>query len=426
MVLGVFVFLAVVGVIIFAGGGGLGGGDQSAGPVVIWGTLPENQMQDIIGEVAIDKEDLFREVSYVEKSLATYERDLVNALASGTGPDLFFLTQDLILSFQDKVAPISFRDISESNFKDAYLEEGELYLTESGILALPFYVDPLVMYYNRDLLSGAGIAEVPRYWDEVLTVAERVSELNSSGTITRSGVALGEMRNIAHGKDIIAALLLQTGNPIVRRGPNGLEATLGKRVAGGPIPESEAALRVFTDFADPAKPVYSWNRALPEAQKMFGNGDLALYFGYASELPALRQTNPNLNLDIASIPQIREGRLTATFGRLTALSIARTSANTDGALRVAEELTSAKANNVVLAELGFAPVRRDVLGVAQERAVLRTLFTSALTARGWLDPNPQGSTDIFTRMVESVTSGRQRLSEAVSEASTDLGSLFTQ
>lgn len=426
VVLGAFVFLAIVGVIIFAGGGGLGGGRDAAGPVVIWGTLPEAQMQDIIGEIAIDREDIFREVSYVEKDPKTYQSELVDALASGTGPDLFFLPQDEILRFENKIAPIAFRDLSESDFKVAYLEEGELYLTEAGILALPFFVDPLVMFYNRDLLSRAGIASAPRYWDEVLSVAEHVSEQNSSGIITTSGVALGEMRNIVHGKDIIATLLLQAGNPIVRRGQNGLEATLGKRIAEGPIPESEAALRSFTDFADPAKPVYSWNRALPEAQKMFGNGDLALYFGYASELEALRLLNPNLNLDIAGVPQIRDGRLTATFGKLTGLATARTSDNPRGAFLVATELTGKQASEFIVATIGYAPVRREVLGAKQDRAVLATLYASALTARGWLDPSPLSTREIFTRMVESVTSGRARLSEAVNNAGADLSALLTQ
>ena len=59
--------------------------------------------------------------------------------------------------------------ISERDFKNTYIEEGELYLAANGILGLPITVDPMVMYWNRDIFSSAAIAAPPSYWDEFLT-----------------------------------------------------------------------------------------------------------------------------------------------------------------------------------------------------------------------------------------------------------------
>jgi hypothetical protein len=133
IIIGVFVAFAIIGVIVFAGFGGIGGGGNQLGQVVIWGTLDGRVMNEIIGELKLERED-FGGVSYVEKDARTYESDFVEALASGKGPDLFLLEQNSIVSNQDKILEVPFESFSKRAFKDTFIEEGELYLTATGVL----------------------------------------------------------------------------------------------------------------------------------------------------------------------------------------------------------------------------------------------------------------------------------------------------
>ena len=50
---------------------------------------------------------------------------------------------------------------------------------------------------------------------------------------------------------------------------------------------------------------------------------------------------------------------------------------------------------------------------------------SALISKGWLDTNAQKSNTVFTDLVESVTSGRSSLYNALSKASDELNLSLT-
>jgi len=55
----------------------------------------------------------FDQVTYVQKNSSTYTNELINAMASGSGPDLFLVDQDSITLFSDKVSTIPYSAISQ-------------------------------------------------------------------------------------------------------------------------------------------------------------------------------------------------------------------------------------------------------------------------------------------------------------------------
>jgi ABC-type glycerol-3-phosphate transport system substrate-binding protein len=64
------------------------------------------------------------------------------------------------------------------------------------------------------------------------------------------------------------------------------------------------ALRFYTDFSNSGKESYAWNAGLPNSLEMFISGKLAIYFGYAYDLPTIKTQAPKLNFSIAKLPQI--------------------------------------------------------------------------------------------------------------------------
>ncbi len=420
ILLGVFGLLGAGGVLFFALGGGLGGTTEEVGPVLIWGTLDQAPFEQVISSMAEDDRRL-AQVAYERHDARNFYNDLANAIASGRGPDLILISQEYLVQHADKVLPIPYEDLPRRTFEDSFIDEGSLFLTDQGVLGIPIAVDPLVMYWNKDMVAAAGYALAPQYWDELFTLAERITKRDDANNIQKSVIAFGEYQNVAHAKDILAALILQAGGEITYRDSQGrIVPSLASTNAEKTQQPAQSALRFYTEFANPSKSkTYSWNRSLPNSRDAFAAGDVALYIGFASELGLLRSQNPNLNLGVAPIPQIRGGGKTVTYAEMQAFAIPRGSLNVGGARLVAFVLAAASPSQLLASVRGTPSPNRQAL---IENAASTTASTAdavfrdaALISRGWYDPNPIRTEQVFRGMIEGVTSGALRLGDAILE-----------
>lgn len=422
IILGVFGVFIVLGVVIFAMSAN-SNREKAIGPVVIWGTLDGASFARVITKEADDNPALHN-VTYIEKDPATFDEELSEALASGTGPDLFLLEQQSILRHQGKLAVFPYSTLPQQTYTSMYIDEAKLYLTKNGALGIPLLVDPLVLYSNKDTLSQKGFAQAPAYWDDVFTMAESVSEKDASGGIIKGTIAMGQFDNVLHAKDIVSTLVMQAGGNIISADNDGrLEVAIDKNVNNAEERPSISALRFYTTFANPAESIYSWNRALPQSIDAFSQGKVALYIGYASELPLIKQLNPNLNSEVSALPQIRDSNRSVTFGHMYALAKPRVVHNSDGADTIASIIGSSQFASDLSAEYNLPPVRRDLLSGAADGPLL-VFYKAALVAVAWLDPAPGGTDAVFKTMIESVGSGSARITEAVDKAAQGLGALL--
>ena len=390
--------------------------------MIVWGDISSQDFNLLLNTAAINQDRMFN-VSYVEKSSETIDAEFTEALAQGVGPDLIILTQDKLWKNKAKLLPISYSKISERDFRATFIEEGELFLGETGISALPLSLDPLVLYYNRDLLSAAGQAQQMRYWDEIYAAATNLSKRDAAGNLVSSVMALGEARNIPHAKDILSLLLLQAGTPIT----GFINKELRSRMSDNfdlLVSPGETALDFYTQFSNPAKVYYSWNRSLIDAQTHFTSGDSAYYLGFASELRVLKNKNPILNFGVSTVPQSRVSGKTITFGRLRAVAIPRGSPNPDKALTLATKLISKETALALSKILALPPARRDLLSVRPTDAIFPVFYDAALQSKGWLDPDIMATDTIFREAIESVTSGRARTVEAINKANQEMEALI--
>lgn len=429
VIFGIFAFFIVIAVFIFAGLGGSGGG-QDVGTVKVWGTFGQDLMDEYLTQLN-EHDKLASNVKYTNFGEKEFQTELVEALASGYGPDLFLLEQSYILRHWDKVEPISYDSLSRRAFMDAFIGESELFLSKSGIIGMPFTIDPMVMYWNRDIFAEKGFAKPPKYWDELVFMSEKITERDDKGNIALSTIAFGTYDNVTHAKDILATLIMQKGGSIIGRTEGGILYSAlnpqGVSFDGG-ISPAQAAVRSYTEFANPVKTIYTWNRSLPESIDMFAQGKLAIYIGYAGELGEIQARNPNLNFDVAVIPQIRSGehRQIMTFGKMYAFAIPRQAHNKYGAAVVAFFLSDPFASSFFTRLHNTLSPRRDALANEQEDVLQEIFRSSALISAAWLDPYPEKTDKIFENMVEFVISGRMRFSEAVSQAHKEFRILIQQ
>jgi len=418
----VFGAFIVIGVLIFALYRGGGSGREKTGSVTVWGTFSAADFNSISLRAGLDKDDTL-DLTYVQKSEANFDSDFVDALAEGRGPDLILASHERILKNEKKLTLIPYQSYPERTFKDTFLEEGDLFARSGGIVALPLVVDPLVMYWNRTLFSNAGLALPPETWVQFFSLSTSLTKKDPARNISQSAIAFGEYGNINHAKEILSTLIMQAGSPIVARAGDRFSSVLDT-VFDPPINPGEEALNFYAEFSNPIKSFYSWNRSLPRSLNFFLSGDLAVYFGFASELFAIQEKNPNLNFDVVLLPQSLDSPRKTTFGRLYVIAPVKNSLNSAGAFKVANVLTGREGVLAAADILKLPPARRDLLALRQTDAYLAVFYNSAIRAEGWHDPDTSATNRIFQNMIESVTSGQMKTSQSLQRASSELQQLL--
>lgn len=418
--MGIFGLFIFVGVAIFALGKFSSG--QTTANVVVWGFLPQNTWNELMFGPSLRNNKLIK-FQYVQKDDKNFDQDLIEALASGVGPDIFVLPQDSILKHRDKVFTIPFSTISERDFKDVFVQEGELYLSSKGVIALPFTIDPMVMYWNRTIFSNAGIPLPPKKWSDFYDLSQLLTTKDGALNVKQSAVALGEYSNISNATDLFSLLVMQAGGVISDLQDNFVESRLSDNM-GAPVVPSNSALNFYTEFVNPIKPFYSWNRSLPISKNYFISGDLATYFGYASELKEIRAKNPNLNFDVAKMPQPIDAKEIMTFGKINALAISKSSKNPGAAIQAAMLLVSESVLSELEGLTNLPPVRKDMLSNKPSDKYMSIFYESAIQSRAWLSPDKKETDKIFKEMIESVTANRRNVSDSVNRASSELNILF--
>ncbi|MEK7116859.1 MAG: extracellular solute-binding protein [Patescibacteria group bacterium] len=419
ILMGVFGVFLIGGVIIFSA---YRGNTKNAVNVVVWGTIPQISFSNIIQSTPLYQSKEYN-VQYVEKSEDNFDANFIESLASGDGPDIFMLPSEKILKHRNKVFPIPYNVFTERQFKDSFIEGAEIYMAPEGVLALPVSVDPLVMYWNLSLFTEAKITQPPKYWDEFYNLANVISKKDGALNISKSAVAFGEFTNISHAKEIILNLAMQAGTPVTIWSGGKVQSVFGDSFSKPTMP-AEAAVNFYTEFSNPAKPSYSWNRSLSNSTSYFLSGDLALYFGFASEIANLQLKNPNLNFDVANMPVSREGGINVSFAKFNAFAITKSSKNPNAAFGVISILAGADGAKSFSKVLRLPPPRRDLLNQKPANAYESVFYDSAIRAKGWLDPSPDETNAIFKNMIESITSGRARTGGAVNQASRELADLL--
>jgi ABC-type glycerol-3-phosphate transport system substrate-binding protein len=411
--LGILVVAAIGGILVFSYSSRTN--QSNSAPVVVWGEVDQSLFALYLDRFRTESQiDL--KIIYVEKRPEIFEKELVEALASGRGPDAILLSQDLILKHKDKVYPIPFGTFSERQFKDTFIQEAELYLTSEGILAMPFSVDPMILFWNRDMFSTAGVANPPQYWDELYALGEIFTKKDDASNILQSTLALGEYGNVTHAKDIISILMIQAGTSIVGRSPELGYVSQLENFYNFTVRPSDAAVTFYTQFANPLRQAYSWNRSLPASKDYFIAGDSAMYIGYASEIPEIRQKNPNLNYDVAPLLQARNTKTKLTFATLKGFAVLKQTPDVTNTFNAITSLTGQNGQKYWSEAVLLPPIRRDLLADKPTGAIGAVIFDSALWSRGWLDPDRVETNRIFKEMIENVTSGKATVSEATTRA----------
>jgi len=352
----------------------------------------------------------------------------MNAFASGNGPDIWLMHNTWLPKHSDKIQPLPQLVAGEKtpmftikDFQEQFVDQTALDLTSKGeIYGLPLYVDTLALYYNKQLLNSVGIATPPKTWEEFNVDVIKLTQIDSRGNISRAGAAMGTSRNINRSTDILALLMLQSG--VNMTNTDNTSATFASSINNQYI--GETSLQYFTDFANPAKTVYTWNDQQHYSVDAFVEGNVAMMFNYSHQAETLRAKAPRLDFSIAPMPQLSAANVAVNYENYWAPTVWKQSKNAVEAWRFLTYLTSLEGAAKYIATSGRPPARRDLISQQVDKIELGVFAKQALSARGWYQVDNIEVEKIFAEMIDDVNLGRASIKDAIRSAQEKVNGLF--
>lgn len=386
-----------------------------SGSLTIWGTDDPAAIEKLTGAYAGIHPNVA--ITYTQMDEASFEEDVVEALAAGKGPDIFLIENS---SVPKQSAKLSY--LTNDQFPLARLDaefpkaiETDLAFNASTTFALPLYLDTLVLFSNKDLLDNAGIATPPTTWESLEAVIPRLRQVDASQKILKSAIALGgSNKSVTRATEILTLIMLQDGVEMVKE--NLTDAVFAN--------EGESSLAYYTNFANPGSPDYTWNDEMKKDIDAFASGDVAMMIGFAEDAELIKEKNPFLRFSISPMLQRKDAALAVNYPRYHAFAVPAASPNAWLAWDfVGTAALNASIMKPYLEETGRTPALRSLLAEQSENRETGFLAQQALTAKTWTQPDAKAVKKSFSDMISSVLTGklaRDRAIRAAQEEITDL------
>lgn len=387
----------------------------------LWGVDDDPALWQEIANIYREEVAPGTTINYQKKDPQTYETELVNALASGKGPDMFLLSDGWLGKHADKVTPLpdGMNAYQKKNLKSIFADGvAEAIVTDEGaLLGTPLAFDTLALFYNRDYFNSANIPNPPQTWEELVTDAQTLTKRSEVGSITRSGVALGTASNVEHAADIFLALLYQEGGAVIDRTEN--KSALKNQA-------TQSSLLFYTSFASSIKKTYAWNAFFERSLTAFAKGDAAMAFGFSADVPKVAGLNPQLNFDVAPLPQTLKSDVAVNYGRFDLWTVSRLSKNQEPAWNFLLWLENGEVEKKYIDARGLPPARRDLVSSRPPREYLTVFYDQVLSAR--TPPVVLGDSlpKIINDMIEAVVNRKATIDQAISRAESEINALLRE
>ena len=408
----------------------------------VWGVFDDSEFWNEINTQYTLKNTRVTKVSYrkVTSDPDAFEKELLEALVSGKGPDIIFIQNTWVPKYLNKIAsypdPAPYLSTYKNTFVDVVADN---FIIDGNIYAFPLYCDSLALYYNKDLLNQAGIPSPPSTWQDVISQTKILTKIDQYGNISQSGIALGRSKDpagINRASDIVMMLMMQSGSDMYDR--TSKRASFEKST--GTVNAGQSALDFYTQFAKGNSEVYSWNSKMDYSVDAFRFGKTAMTINYAYLGDRLKKTDPKLNFSVAPVPQLDINRKVtyANYWGLGAIQnkqipAGSTYTNNDR-LKEAWDYIKFVTTKPQSAE-GFDPMkdyltksnrpaaRKDLADAQKDYEFIGVFAQQAFYAKSWYQEDSAAIDDIFTEMIDNVASGGLTSSNALSIAASRVNAL---
>ena len=340
-------------------------------------------------------------VEYTGLPESTYETTLLDALAAGTGPDIFLLRNDWFQKHKNKIVQATEEIATPARVFESFPQVvTDTFVTEGFVWALPVSIDTLALVYNIDIFDNLAIPIPPTTWDEVRAVIPKIRSIRA-GSISRSAIALGgSSKSVRNADDILQLLMMQFNARLTDSGYS--RATFASR-------EGEAATEFYMSFSNPRHTNYTWEESFANSVVSFAKEQVAMapvYFGQVAEIKA---KNPDITLGILPFPQFNKDA-PVNFPRFFGLAVSNKTRNYRSSWDFINFITTNPSAAFEYSRLsGQPPALRSVIAQYLQNPTLKVFASQALSAKSWREPDSAEVSRIFNKMIESILGNRADL-----------------
>jgi multiple sugar transport system substrate-binding protein len=421
------VFVIIAGIALLAAG--CGGGSTASAPHVVlnvWDPfITTQQIQPLITAYQQKRPNV--QVVFTQKDINTYPQDLINALAAGTGPDVFAINNSWLPQYLDKVTPATSTVLSYTTYKNTFVDAAVRDFTlNQKVYGVPLSVDSLGLYYNKDILGSAGIATPPKTWDELSADVQKIKRADQTGYFTLSGLAAGTNANVNRAVDILYLFMLQKGSaPFSEGGARPTFADSNTQNGQTDNPGLDG-LNFYTSFANPASPNYNWNARSDYSIDAFTNGRAAFLISYSYSLATIRQKNPNLNFDVAPIPQPNLTQPAVNFANYWGDVVSKQSKSPNYAWDFLNFISSNSSLSQYYTKNKVPSSRLDLISLQVQDPDIGVFANAGLTAKSFYKPDQVKMDNIFGQMIDNVILNGLPAQQALQQGQQQAATLTSQ
>lgn len=427
IIIGAGALLIAVFVLIFLGilpgwqknRGGKSGQNEIS--LSFWGIEDQNAIREMIDSYSAINPNA--RIFYQQFNKNDYERLLINALASGEGPDIFMVHNSWLPKHWDKISPFPDINLSLAGFRQLFptVAEQDFVLRQAQdesdkIYALPLYIDTLAFIYNKNFFDAKGVAVAPTTWNDFQYLIPRLREVSQDKKIIRAAAAIGgSQKSVNNAGDLLSLIMMQFG-----------AAMFDERSQMADFARSggEEAFDFYLQFANPNSQYYAWNDNLRYSLDGFSQETVGAIFDYSSVIPFIKEKNPFINLAVSEMLQLADAKEPVNYADYWGLSVSKQSKNTG------------TAGHFIQTIIQNSEIAEKYMQTAKRPPALRTLIQKylndsnfgvfnrqALTARSWRRTDNAATRNIFSEMIEAVLSGRISSTAAMDEAENRINNL---
>ncbi|MFH1047924.1 MAG: extracellular solute-binding protein [Patescibacteria group bacterium] len=345
-----------------------------------------------------------------------YDRLLTEALAEDRGPDIFSLPNVALFGWKARLLPLPEKTVVPTQVVDTdrqkivainqetksltklelinrfveAVEDDVLMLSiptaeekpTDVIWGLPYSVDTLALFYNVALLKQANIETPPTSWQSLQEQVKKLTVLDENGGVRQSGAAIGTAKNVRYSTDLLTAIMLQNGATMTdESGRPNFNVFSSGNSGNREYPPGAEALIFYQSFARSNMSAYTWDNTLPDSMDAFVAGKTAFYFGYPHDRVEIAQRAPQLDFEVASLPQV--GGTVRNIAHYPVEVVSKKTTNPNEAWNFVQFATSEENVREFLRLTNRPTALRSLVGEQITDPEAKPFVAQLLTARSW-------------------------------------------
>lgn len=281
---------------------------------------------------------------------ADYRTRVAVAIPAGEGPDVVQLFYGWLNDYveADLIQPLPTDVFAPDRIEAEFFPMVEAMKIDGAYMALPTAVRSLALFYNTRLMDAAGFEAPPADLDELVSMAQAMTQRDNAGNVTLVGLTTGMTAQDHHWL-----------REVLNRQFGAVPYSDDNRTVTYNTPEGVAALEFYASLesgSDDA-PGVSVSGFMDEPQAAFRAGRAAMHIDGSFRIGAL-QTTPGLEWGVAELPAGPDGtRSNYASYWVNAITSKAEGEKYDAAVKFMDYITSDEAMQIWLETVGELPAR---------------------------------------------------------------------